>query len=286
MDISIIIVTYNTADLIGNCIDSIMLSEGCEYEIFVVDNASADDTAGQISKKYPDVKLIANRENRGFAVANNQALPLCKGRYLLFLNPDTTVKPDTLKKAIAFMDDNPRTGLAGAAMVNPDGTHQESVSYRYPGEKYSSGELGTLEGDIACVLGAAMITRSEIIKKVGGFDEDFFLYGEDQDLCLRIRKEGYTIGFVYDAVVMHLGGQSERQSGSADKWRKKIRAEYLFYRKHYQPDTITRIRRADMIKSLWRIATLKLSLPFAATKEAMKAKLLRYKVTYEEIKHF
>lgn len=283
MDVSIIIVTYNTADLIGGCLDSVLASQGSETEIIVVDNASPDRSAHVIKSGYPRVHLIENSSNRGFAAANNQALPFCKGRYLLFLNPDTTVRPDTIKKAVSFMDGNPRVGLAGAAMVNPDGTHQESVSYRYPGEKYTAGELGSLEGDIACVLGAAMIARAEIVRGIGGFDEDFFLYGEDQDLCLRIRKEGHSIGFVEDAVVMHLGGQSERSSSSADKFRKKVRAEYLFYRKHYLPETIARIRRADLVKSLWRIATLKLSLPFAADTSAMQAKLVRYRVIHEEL---
>lgn len=284
MDISIIIVTYNTADLIGGCLDSVLASEGCNCEIIVVDNASQDDSARFIKERYPQVCLIENSSNRGFAAANNQALPLCKGRYLFFLNPDTTVKPDALRNAASFMDENPRIGLAGTAIVNPDGTHQESVSFRYPGERHSSGELSGLEGSIACVLGAAMIARPELIRKIGGFDEDFFLYGEDQDLCLRIRKEGYAIGFAANAVVTHLGGQSERMSGSADKFRKKVRAEYLFYSKHYLPRTTAHLRRIDLIKSAWRILTLKITYPFAADKESAQNKLTRYQVIYEELK--
>ncbi len=284
MDISIIIVTYNTADLIGGCLDSVLVAEGCTCEVIVVDNASTDNSARFIKERYPQVHLIGNSSNRGFAAANNQALPLCKGRYLFFLNPDTTVKPDAIRNAASFMDVNPRIGLAGAAMVNPDGTRQESVSYRYPGERHSSGELGRLEGSIACVLGAAMIARSELIRKIGGFDEDFFLYGEDQDLCLRIRKEGYSIGFAETAIVTHLGGQSERSSSSADKFRKKVQAEYLFYSKHYLPRTTAYLRRIDLIKSAWRILTLKITYPFAADKESARNKLTRYQVIYDELR--
>lgn len=286
-EISIIIVSYNTADLIGACLDSIKAIDDCSKEIFVVDNASTDGSAIFIKNNYPSsVHLIANTENKGFAAANNQALKRCQGRYIFFLNPDTKIAhPECLKKMISFMDANPHIGLAGTKVINPDGTLQESISYRYPGEKYTTNELSGLTGSIACVLGASMITRSEIIKKIGGFDEDFFLYGEDQDLCLRIRKLGQEIGYNDSAVVVHLGGQSERNFASSDKWRKKILAEYTFYNKHYLPQTIRRITRAHLIKARWRIATLKSSIPFVRNKEKAQEKLLRYQTTYDAIKY-
>ena len=195
IDFSIVIVSYNTADLIGECLASAFASEDCEKEIFVVDNASTDDSADVVRRQFPGVHLVANVENRGFAAANNQVLPLCRGRYLLFLNPDTVLPPLSLKTLGDFLERNPRVGLAGARIVNPDGTDQESVSRRYPGEKFAVGELTGLPGRIACVLGAAMAARAEIIRAVNGFDESFFLYGEDEDLCLRIRKAGYEIGY-------------------------------------------------------------------------------------------
>lgn len=263
MDLSVIIVSYNTADLIGPCLASLEeTSQTVSREVFVVDNASPDGSTEIIRRDFPAVHLVANTDNKGFAAANNQVLPLCRGDFILFLNPDTQVMPDTLGKAIAYMKKHPDIGLAGAKIINPDGTPQESVSHRYPGEKFTRGDLPLLKGEIACVLGAAMIAKRDVISAVGGFDEDFFLYGEDEDLCLRLRKAAWKIGYINEAPVIHVGGQSERRTESAEKWRKKIRAAYLFYGKHYRPDTIARIRRSDRLKAYWRILSLSLFMPF------------------------
>ena len=284
-EISIVIVSYNTADLIGSCLDSILSNDDLSIEIFVVDNASNDGSVALVKRKYPTVQVIENVKNRGFAAANNQVLPQCKGKYIFFLNPDTEVVSDTFSKAISFMNTNPRVGLAGTKIINPDGALQWSVSYKYPGQKYTTNELSDLPGKIACVLGASMIARSELIKKIGGFDEDFFLYGEDQDLCLRIRRLGYEIGYVDSATIVHLGGQSEKDSLPSEVWKKKIDAEYIFYRKHYVPKTIKRISRANIIKACWRIITLKLFIPFTKDRDAIKDKLTKYKVIYYTIRH-
>ena len=284
IDLSIIIVSYNTADWIGICLDSIADDHDCSKEVFVVDNASSDGTVEYIKRNYPWVHCVVNKENRGFAAANNQVLSRCRGELIFFLNPDTKFNPGSLRKLISFMEANPRIGLAGSRVVYTEGIWQESVSYRYPGQSYVDHELSGLKGLIACVLGASMIARAEIIKKVGGFDEDFFLYGEDQDLCLRIRKAGYEIGYCKDAVVVHLGGQSERKSTSAELWKKKTQAEYLFYQKHYLRSTTERIRRAELFKACWRITTLKLSLPFLRNKKKAHEKLIKYRVIYEESK--
>ncbi len=281
--LSIVIVSYNTLDLIGNCLDSILINDNISREIFVVDNASSDESSDFIKDNFPSVNVIANAENVGFAAANNQVLPQCKGKYIFFLNPDTEAASDTFSEAISFMDANSHIGLAGTKIINPDGTSQWSVSYKYPGQRYTSNELSGLPGKIACVLGASMIGRSKLIKEIGGFDEDFFLYGEDQDLCLRIRKLGHEIGYIDSAAVVHLGGQSERNSLSSEVWKKKIRAEYIFYRKHYLPITIKRISRANIIKTLWRIITLKLFLPFAKEKTRAKNKLEKYQVIYHTV---
>lgn len=284
IELSVIIVSYNTADLIGDCLESVYAIDNIAKEIFVIDNASTDGSADFIKENFPSVHLIANTENRGFATANNQALSLCNGRYIFFLNPDTTVMPESLERAISFMDSNPRIGLAGTKIIYPDGILQESISYRYPGEKHTSGELSGLGGSIACVLGAGMIARPEIIKDIGGFDEDFFLYGEDQDLCLRIRKAGYEIGYIDSAVIAHHGGQSERKSPPSDLWERKMLAEYIFYNKHYLPRTIKKISMANLIEACWRIATLKLSLPFTKNKAKAKGKLIKYQVIYDTIR--
>ena len=277
-DVSVVVVSYNTADLIGACLKSVDASRNCRTETIVIDNASSDGSAVLIGSEFPRVRLIVNEENRGFGAACNQALPLCSGRYVLFLNPDAALQPDALSRAVSDMDRNGTVGLAGLKMVNPDGTLQPSVSYRYPGQRYCRDELQDLPGRIACVLGAAMLARAEILRSLGGFDEDFFLYGEDQDLCLRIRRKGHEIGYVKEAVAVHIGAQSERSSPPEDLLLRKIRAEYLFYEKHYRPDTIARIRRAERLKARWRLLTLKMLKPFTRHPEKIMAKEKRYRL--------
>lgn len=263
LEVSIIIVNYNTADLIGACLESLGSDAAVSREIFVVDNGSTDGSVEMIRNRYPQVHLIVNSDNKGFAAANNQALPLCRGRYLYYLNPDAALADSgVLEDCIRFMDAHPRIGLAGTRLINPDGSPQESVSRRYPGQKFAATEMDGLKGAIACVMGSSMFARTDLIRRLGGFDEDFPLYGEDQDLCLRIRRAGYEIGYIENAAVIHHGGQSERQSIPADVWKKKTRAECLFYRKHYLPETVARIRRADLRKARFRLVTLALTLPF------------------------
>jgi len=284
MDIFVVIVSYNTADLIGPCLASVIEQTGVDKEIFVVDNASTDGSAAFISSNYPAIHLTANKENRGFAVANNQAIAHCRGRYILFLNPDTVLKENCLATALSYMEKHPEFGLAGLHILNPDGTDQDSVSRRYLNQRYTSGEISNLPGDIACVLGAAMIAPREAIISVGGFDEDYFLYGEDEDLCLRLRRRGLQVGFIEAAGVVHYHGQSERKSTSAEVWRKKIRAEYLFYRKHYRPETIASIIRAETLKTRWRLLTLKICLPFIDDKGDAREKLNKYRVIHDELR--
>jgi GT2 family glycosyltransferase len=277
MDVSIIIVSYNTACLTVSCLQSLEAAGGTK-EIYVIDNASTDQSAEAIGTQFPQVKLIANKNNRGFAAASNQALKECRGRYIIFLNPDTTVKHDTLQNAVTFMDANQHIGLAGAKILNSDGTSQESVSYRYPGEKFTSGETANLRGNIACVLGAFMIARKPLLDELHGFDEDFFLYGEDQDLAWRIREKGFPIGYIDNTEVLHWGGQSEIGTPPAALFEKKIKAEYLFYSKHYKPQTIKRIKKAQRIKAYYRLFTLNILLPFVRNKAAYHDKIACYEL--------
>jgi len=278
MDISIIIVSYNTKKLLAKCLDSLRSALAGEKEIFVVDNCSTDGSVEMVKELYPEVRLIANSENRGFGAANNQPLADCSSDYVLYLNPDTEVAVKAISAAVSYMNTHPQTGLAGAKILNPDGSLQESVSYRYPGEKYAGKETAGLAGNIACVLGAFMIARKTLIDELKGFDEDFFLYGEDEDLCWRIRNKGFSIGFIEEAAVLHWGGQSELATPPVAVFAKKLQAEYLFYKKHYLPETISRIKRAQKIKAYYRLATLNLLSPFIRNKDKLRNKIECYRL--------
>lgn len=280
-DASVVIVSYNTADLIEACLLSVRASDGVSLETFVVDNASSDGGAALVREKFPWVRLVENRENRGFGAANNQVLAECAGRYIVLLNPDTEATPEAFRRMTAWMDANPEVGLAGPTVNDPDGSRQDTVSPTYPGQKRTAGELSGLPGEIACVMGACQIVRTRLMRELSGFDEEFFLYGEDQDLCLRIRKKGYRIGHIDGAVILHHGGKSERGALPADVCRKKASAEYLFYRKHYRPETVLRIARSHVRRERLRLLLTRLFLPFVRDRARAVAKLERYRVVYD-----
>lgn len=275
-DLSVVVVTYNSRDVIKPCLDSVLNSRNVNQHAVVVDNASPDNTAAVISSDYRDICLLNNKDNLGFAAACNQALRHCKGKYVLFLNPDTELTPDTLSQAIGYMEANSSVGLAGCRISSPDGIMQDSVSYKYPGQKFASRELQGLPGSIACVLGAAMIARLDLIKKLNGFDEDFFLYGEDQDLCLRVRKAKWSIGFISAATVIHIGGHSEQGFPASDVWIKKINAELLFQRKHYSAEAAGRIRRANLLRCRLRLLWVSISKALGDAGKDTDAKIIKY----------
>jgi GT2 family glycosyltransferase len=202
------------------------------------------------------------------------------GNYLHFLNPDTETRPGAFRAMIEFMNSHPEVGLAGTRMIYPDGSPQSSLERHYPGQRHAKRELSGLKGEVAWVLGASMVTRRDLFEAVGGFDEGFFLYGDDLDLCLRIRKQGWSIGFIPDALVVHWGGGSEQNEVPLEVWRKKLEAEFIFYRKHYSKRAIRAIRMENLIQAWWRILTLSMTIPFLKNKEKSYQKLEKYKLVF------
>jgi len=285
LDLSVIIVNFNTADFLDRCLSSVASQSDVDSEVIVVDNCSRDGSQQFLRNKFPWVKLIANDQNLGFSRANNQALNICRGKLIYFLNPDTEVRPGVFRSMIDFMDSHPGVGLAGTRLVNPDGSPQSSVEIRYPGQRHVRDELKGLKGDIAWVMGSSMIVRIEVLRGIDGFDEHFFLYGEDLDLCLRIRKSGWVIGYAPEAVVVHWGGQSERNNLPVEVWEKKIKAETAFYRKHYSPKTFRAIERWNFIQASWRIFTLKLEMLFSTNKVHVLSKLEKYRLVRKMLRN-
>jgi len=280
-DLSVIIVTYNTADLLPRCLNSIASQTDVSFETIVVDNASTDNTVDLLREFAKHINLLTNEKNAGFARANNQAISASKGKYIYFLNPDTEVHAGAFKEILRFMKEHPEVGIAGTRIVNPDGSPQSSVEYKYPGQRHASEELKNLRGEIAWVLGASMVARQDTIHALGGFDERFFLYAEDIDLCLRARKDGWLIGYIPDAVITHWGGQSEQENPSYEVWAKKLAAELAFFQKHYTKDTLHSIARSNILQAYWRIFSLKATMPFLKNKEEALNKLDKYRLTLQ-----
>lgn len=270
MKLSIIIVSYNVEELLKKCLSSVKTSTaGIENEIFVVDNDSYDNSASMVKKNFPNVKLIENRSNAGFSKANNQAIKVAKGEYVLILNPDTELLKDTLLKMINYMDTSgPDIAVSTCRVELADGSldrdcrrsfptpsraffHFSGLSKIFRGSKifdtYNMGYVSDSdETELDACVGAFMLIRRNVLKEVGPFDEDYFFYGEDLDLCYRIREKGYKIMYSPITKIIHHKGASsgiKKHSSQISKAtreskvraiKESTRAMRLFYDKHYK----------------------------------------------------
>jgi hypothetical protein len=229
--LSIIIANWNTRDLLANCLSSVYQNPpSATFDIWVVDNASTDASPTMVREQFPFVNLIENKENRGFAAANNQGIYLSHGDLVLFLNSDTSVQSDSLQAMIDFMEKHPQAGGMAGMLLNPDGSFQTSYA-TFP-SLWSEFLLVTrlsrvLIGPYApsprpkkneeahpvdWVAGATLIVRRSVLNQAGSFDENYFFYSEDTDLCWRIWKSGWQIWYDPHIKVYHLGGGSSRNS--------------------------------------------------------------------------
>ncbi len=246
MNLSIVIVSWNTAPLLADCLRSLPAgADGQAAETIVVDNASADGSADLVAREFPQVRLIRNSENLGFGRANNQGLRASAGRYALLLNSDTVVKPGALSALVQYMDSNPAVGACSPRLVRPDGTpqpyafgHDPTLTYllrravnQLLFRRYLHDWAVSAVQEVDWVSGACLLARREAADRVGLLDENIFMYFEDNDWCLRLRQAGWKICYYPEAEVMHLGGQSLRQNPAAQAaYAGSLR---YFYAKHY-----------------------------------------------------
>jgi GT2 family glycosyltransferase len=256
MDLSVLIVSWNVRDLLLACLESVyasLRSSDSENEVLVVDNASGDGSAQAVAARFPQVELIANSENRGFAAANNQALDRATGHYLVLLNPDTVLVDGALEVLLSFMGETESAGMCGPRLVYQDGSFQHSafrfptlaqaffdffpvhprlldsrLNGRYPREWYASGRPFAIDHP----LGACMTLRAEAVRQVGGLDEQFFMYCEEVDWAMRIARAGWGIYCVPKAEVIHYAGQSTRQFRD-EMFVALWRSRFLLFAKHY-----------------------------------------------------
>lgn len=260
--ISVIIVNYNTGKYVLECIHSLQLQKNIKLEVIVVDNASQDNSVDLIAKEFGSkIKLIQSEENIGFGRANNLAARLAKGEFLLILNPDTTIQsPLALFNLINFLEDHPKMGMAGPAVEEPRKGKYVLPRFRYPSSrhlKYTK-TFKNLPGTIAWILGACMLVRRKLYQEISGFDPDYFLYGEDADICLRVRQKGYEIGYCADVHVTHVSGASEIGADSLEKWLRKRRGVFLFITKHFDRRDAIRFAKISILKSEFSMIWLEL----------------------------
>jgi len=242
--LSILIVNWNTRQLLARCLESIRRSqEGLSLEILVVDNGSSDGSPGLIRSDFPEVRLLENAENLGFARANNQAIRASSAPYVLLLNSDTCVQPGALGGMLHFMERNPKVAILGAELLNPDGSLQPSWA-RFPtlwsefagknvrARKPYPDATGERAYQVDWVGGACLMARREMIDQVGLLDEGYFMYSEEMDWCYRAAKLGWYVCYLPGARLIHLGGGSSRHAAAgmiAELYRSKLR----FFARHY-----------------------------------------------------
>ncbi|MDH3251666.1 MAG: glycosyltransferase [Ignavibacteria bacterium] len=255
MDLSVIIVNYNVRQFLENALTSVKKAmAGIRGEIFVVDNASDDGSVEMVRTRFPDVCLIANSENVGFAKANNMALVRAQGRFLLLLNPDTLVQEDTFEVMLRFFERHVNAGLAGCKILNPDGSLQLACRRSFPTPwvaltritglstlfprsrffgRYNLTYLNPDEThEVEAISGSFMMMRREVYTKVGGLDEAFFMYGEDLDWCYRVSEAGFGVYYVHNTQIVHFKGESTRRS-TIDEISMFYEAMQIFVDKHF-----------------------------------------------------
>jgi GT2 family glycosyltransferase len=288
VDLSIIIVNWNTENLLLQSLGFIYQRlKGVEVEIFVVDNGSVDGSVSELRKAFPSVHFIENERNLGFAKAVNQGLQKASGRYVLLLNPDTQVKFGAIERLVSFMDSNSDVGVAGAQLLNSNGSKQNSIANfpslatellnksllrwlfpkKFPGkERDYSGPI-----EVDSVIGACMVVRREALDRVGLLDEDYFLFLEETDWCYRMKRAGWKIYHIPQAEVYHFQGKS----AETEKKRAKVeyyRSRYHFFKKNRGNLQWFILLGGLMIRLVFELlATLVASLvPFFTTKDWRK----------------
>jgi O-antigen biosynthesis protein len=255
MELSVIIVNYNVKHFLEQCLHSVLkASKTISSEIFVVDNNSVDGSTQLVKEKFPQVHLIENKENIGFSKANNQAIRLAKGKYILLLNPDTVVEEDTFIKIIRFMNEHPNAGGLGVKMIDGKGnflpeskrglptpwvafSKMFGLSKLFPkSKKFGKYHLSYLDEnethEVEVLAGAFMLMRKETLNKVGLLDETFFMYGEDIDLSYRITQGGYKNFYFPETTIIHYKGESTKK-GSLNYVKVFYKAMIIFAQKHF-----------------------------------------------------
>jgi GT2 family glycosyltransferase len=281
IDLSAILVSYNTEHLLQRAIGDLKAAaKSVSLQIVIVDNASRDGSVERIRREHPECELIVNAKNAGFGRANNQALERARGRYVLLLNTDAFVSPDTLCRTLAYMEANPRCGILGAQLVGRDGAPQPSARYFptpwnlflartglarfFPRTRLVDNPQWRLREATRCdwVPGCYYLVRREVIDEVGLFDPRYFLYYEEVDHCFAARRAGWEVLCYPHATVIHLGGESARTEGPLSEAGRQIEAmqtesELLFFRKNYGPGAALAasllLSLADLISVLKRL---------------------------------
>jgi GT2 family glycosyltransferase len=259
IELSIVIVGINAFDYLSNCLESVFASKyNGEMEIIYVDNNSTLVGLDAIEEKYPNITIIRNNQNSGYATANNQGIKISAGEFVLLLNPDTILDENAIQRMINYLRQNPETGIVGPKVLNSDGSFQahckrgearpwevicyfSRLSRLFPKNAFFSGYLqGHLDENqihhVPSISGCCMVIRREVINQIGNLDEIFFAYQEDTDYCMRARNAGWMVTYYPIAQIVHFGGKggaNVQPYRTIFEWH---RSYFHYYRKHLAKD--------------------------------------------------
>jgi N-acetylglucosaminyl-diphospho-decaprenol L-rhamnosyltransferase len=284
MDLSIIIVNWNSVNFLRVCLTSIFDNvRALEYEVIVIDNASFDGSATLIAAEFPQVHFLQSERNLGFSGANNLALEHAQGRYVLFLNPDTRVLADAVQVAVSALDEHSEAAMAGVRLLNPDLTLQTTCVTAVPSilnqvlssdhlrESFPGWRLWGMRAlfrpeqapvAVEAVSGACMLARRHIIKSVGGFTTAYFMYSEDMDLCVKIHRAGHDILYVPGAEIIHFAGRSSSSREESNFSNVMLRESvHRFFELHRGRGYASLYRLSTSLMALARLAVLGIAAP-------------------------
>lgn len=270
MDVSVLIVNWNVRDLLASCLDSLFREEhSFSFDVWLVDNASTDGSVEMLQTLFPQVHLIENQTNPGFAQGNIQAYARCSGRYVLLLNPDTLLQPGALETLYQHMEAHAQVAGVGPDLRNPDGTRQmgcypfptltrelwhllhgdQFLAYGiYPVDRWDT----TTIRDVDVIQGACLLLRRSALNEVGFLDADYFMYTEEVDLCYRLKQAGWQIVWLPAALVTHFGGQSTHQAAET-MFLRLYESKIIFFRKQYGHFSVFAYKAILLVASVIRI---------------------------------
>lgn len=273
MDVTIVIVSYNVADFLNECLVSIKKETTCEYEIIVVDNNSKDSSVEVVKAYHPDVKLRQIQSNIGFVKANNEAFKVADGRYIFMLNPDTVVLDGAIDKLVQFMDEHQEVGACGPKNLNPDLSLQHNCHHfptaamrliehfrlarKYPRNRLFGKEFMTYWHyneikEVEWITGCSLLLRKTALNQVGYLDENYFMYSEETDICYRVNKAGWKVIFYPGAEIIHYQGKSssnlkEEELISNSVLKHLFNSKYYFFKKNYSCINFVLLKLIDFI---------------------------------------
>ncbi|HWQ12427.1 MAG TPA: glycosyltransferase family 2 protein [Roseiflexaceae bacterium] len=294
LDVSVILVNWNGSALLARALECLYGTvRESRYEVIVVDNASTDDSVAMVRARFPQATLLVNTKNIGFARANNQAARVARGRYLLLLNTDAFVHAGTVDGMVAFLDTHPDAGAVGCRLYYEDGTLQRScwsfptlatelwtalyldrifraslVFGRYQMTHWAMDDTRPVDA----LLGACLMVRRDVVDRIGLFDEQFFMYSEEVDLCYRLRRAGYRSYYLHEVSATHIWGGSARQIPH-ESFLRLYRSRVQFFRKHHGWVAVWALKAVLLLSSLVRV--LLGPLMFVVRRESSFAQIAR-----------